>query len=544
MSLSAPGVGSGLDVKAMVEALVKAEITPIQVRQDKRLLSVNTELSAVGQLKSTLATLQTTLTKLSDIKQFYNMKFSVSDTDYFSTTVSPQAVKGTYQLEVKQLAQQHTLASDYLTNTGSGTLTIDFGTYENNNTTFTPNASATSVSVTIAPGSDSLVAVRDAINNKNAGVTASIVKDSQGSRLTIASSKTGENYAMKISGDITALNYDATAPSNVMSETIAAQDSIVKINGLTLKQNTNQLEEAIAGVTINLKKAAGTNETKIITLTVDDNKEQLTGLINDFIKQYNDSMTFLTNLTGYNPETKQSGVFQGDPQFRSLKLNLNKWATSPLATNSPIKSLADLGIVTNKQTGLLEVKQDQYKKALDNNYANIGALFAKTASATDSDIRVKSVGANVKAGSYNVELSQFTPGVSMSGTIGGASATSPDGLVLTGSGELGGLSINVLSGTAGSRGQITVNDGIAVQMNSFLDNYMKTKGDLDQRATQLDRQMKMLGRDQEALDLRSKKIEARYLAQFTALDTLISSLQNTSGFLTQQLANLPQFKSK
>jgi flagellar hook-associated protein 2 len=206
--------------------------------------------------------------------------------------------------------------------------------------------------------------------------------------------------------------------------------------------------------------------------------------------------------------------------------------------------LADLGIVTNKQTGLLEVKQDQYKKALDNNYANIGALFAKTASATDSDIRVKSVGANVKAGSYNVELSQFTPGVSMSGTIGGASATSPDGLVLTGSGELGGLSINVLSGTAGSRGQITVNDGIAVQMNSFLDNYMKTKGDLDQRATQLDRQMKMLGRDQEALDLRSKKIEARYLAQFTALDTLISSLQNTSGFLTQQLANLPQFKSK
>lgn len=95
MSLSAPGVGSGLDVKAMVEALVKAEITPIQVRQDKRLLSVNTELSAVGQLKSTLATLQTTLTKLSDIKQFYNMKFSVSDADYFSTTASPQAAKGT-----------------------------------------------------------------------------------------------------------------------------------------------------------------------------------------------------------------------------------------------------------------------------------------------------------------------------------------------------------------------------------------------------------------------------------------------------------------
>lgn len=543
MSLSALGVGSGLNLKDMVDALVKAEITPMQARQDKRLLSTNTELSAVGQLKSTLATLQTTLAKLSDFKQFYNMKFSVSDSDYFSTTVSPQAVKGSYQVEVKQLAQQHTLASNYIANTGSGTMTIDFGTYENN-TTFTPNASAASVSVTIAPGSDSLVAVRDAINNKNAGVTASIVTDNQGSRLTIASSKTGENYAMRISGDITSLNYDATSTSNALTQTIAAQNSIVKINGLQLEQSTNQLDQAIAGVTLNLKKAEGVGETKIISLTVDDNKDQLTGLINDFIKQYNDSMTFLTNLTGFNQETKQSGVFQGDPQFRSLKLSLNKWATSPLSTNNPLKSLSDLGIITNKQTGLLEVKQDQYKKALDNNYANIGALFAKTATASDSDIRVKSVGTNVKAGSYDVELSQFTPGVSMSGTIGGVSASSPDGLTLTGSGDFGGLSINVLSGTTGNRGKITVNDGIAVQMNSFLDNYMKTKGDLDQRADQLNKQMKMLGQAQEALDARSKKIEARYTAQFTALDTLIAGLQKTSGFLTQQLANLPQFKSK
>lgn len=541
MSLSAPGVGSGLDVKAMVDALVKAEITPTQIRQDKRLLGVNTELSAVGQLKSTLANLQTSLTKLSDLTQFYNMKYSISDPDYFTATITPQTAKGTYQIEVEKLAQQHTLASNYLTNTGSGSLTIDFGTYNSDKTNFTPNTSAAAITINIAPGSDSLIAVRDAINNTNSGVTASIVKDSQGSRLTITSSKTGENYAMRISGDITALNYDPTVAVNSLTETIAAQDSTVKINGLTLTQGTNQLEDAIAGMTLNLKKA---DENKVITLTVDDNKEQLTGLINEFIKQYNEAITFLTNLTGYNSETKQSGVFQGDPQFRSLKLSLNKWATSPLSNNSPIKSLADLGIITNKKTGLLEVKQDQYKKALDSNYKDIGALFAKTATTTDSDVRIKSVGANVKAGTYTIMLTQFTPGVSMSGTIGEASASSADGITLTGSGDLGGLSVNILSGGTGNRGQVTVNDGIAVQMNSLLDNYMKTKGDLDQRATQLNNQLKMLGKAQEALDARSKSIEARYLRQFTALDTLIAGLQNTSGFLTQQLANLPQFKTK
>lgn len=541
MSLSSPGVGSGLDVKTLVDALVKAEITPAQARHDKKITSVSTELSAIGQLKSVLSNLQTSLAKLSDLSQFYNMKYLMSDQDYFSTSITPQAAKGSYQIEVQKLAQQQSLASNYMTNTGSGTLTITFGTYNGDKTTFTPNASATPASIIIAPGSDSLIAVRDAINNSNSGVTAGIVQDSLGSRLAITSSKTGENYAMKISGGVSSLNYDPTTGINSLTETVNAQNSIVKVNGITLNQSTNQLQEAISGVTLNLKKA---EIGKTITLTVDDNKDQLTSLVNDFVKQYNDSMTFLTNLTGFNSETKQGGIFQGDPQFRNLKQNLNKWATSPMTNgSSPIKSLADLGIISNKQ-GLLEIKQEKYKKALENNYKDIGALFAKTATASDPNIRIKSVNTKVKAGSYDVNLTEFTPGVSMSGTIGSLSATSSDGIALNGSGVLGGLSINILSGSTGSRGTITVNDGIAVQMNSFLDTYMNSKGDLNLRTDQLNKQVKQLDKSQEVIDIRSESIQKRYLRQFTSLDTLLSQMQSTSGFLTQQLANLPKLNSK
>lgn len=541
MSLSSPGVGSGLDVKTLVDALVKAEITPAQARHDKQINSVSTELSAIGQLKSVLSNLQTSLAKLSDLSQFYNMKYLMSDQDYFSTSITPQAVKGSYQIEVQKLAQQQSLASNYLTNTGSGNLTITFGTYNSDKTAFTPNISATPASITIAPGSDSLIAVRDAINNSNSGVTAGIVQDSLGSRLALTSTKTGENYAMKISGDISSLNYDPTTGVNSLTETVTAQNSIVKINGITLNQSTNQLQEAISGVTLNLKKA---EIGKTITLTVDDNKDQLTSLMNDFVKQYNDSMTFLTNLTGFNSETKQGGIFQGDPQFRNLKQNLNKWATSPIANgNSSVKSLADLGIISNKQ-GLLEINQVKYKKTLENNYKDIGALFAKTATASDPNIRIKSVNTKVKAGSYDVNLTEFTPGVSMSGTIGSLSATSADGLTLNGSGGLGGLSINILSGSTGSRGTVTVNDGIAVQMNSFLDTYMSSKGDLNMRTDQLNKQVKQLDKSQQAIDIRSESIQKRYLRQFTALDGLLTQMQSTSGFLTQQLANLPKLNSK
>jgi flagellar hook-associated protein 2 len=40
------------------------------------------------------------------------------------------------------------------------------------------------------------------------------------------------------------------------------------------------------------------------------------------------------------------------------------------------------------------------------------------------------------------------------------------------------------------------------------------------------------------LEFRLSTIEKRYRAQFTALDTLVSSLQTTGSYLSQQLASL------
>jgi flagellar hook-associated protein 2 len=308
------------------------------------------------------------------------------------------------------------------------------------------------------------------------------------------------------------------------------------LNGLLLNQSTNQLQNAISGTTMNLTKA---EKGKIISLTIDDNKDQLTNSVNDFVKKYNDSMTFLTKLTGYNSDTKERGIYQSDPQFRNLKLNLNKWATSPINNNSAIRGLVDLGIKTNKQ-GLLELNQDKFNSALSNHYADIGALFAKSATATDSNIRINPLTNRVKAGTYNVDLTQYTPGVSMTGTIGSSAATtSSDGITLYGSGDLSSLSIQVLAGSSGPRGQISVTDGIAVQMNQLLDSYMSSQGDLNQRSDQLNQQLTQLTKSQAEINTRSTNVEARYLKQFNSLDLLLSKMQATSASLTNLLNKLP-----
>ncbi|HHF7343974.1 TPA: flagellar filament capping protein FliD [Legionella feeleii] len=550
--LTSSGVGSGLDVKGIVDALVQADITPTKNRLDKQEASITTQLSALGQIKSALSNLQTSMIKLSNINQFYALKSSVSDTSILSASVNNDASAGQYQIEVQTIATKQNLASSSYINSsstvGNGSITIDFGTYSNSNTVFTANPDKQSVTINVAPGQDSLSAIRDAINNSGSGVQANIVKDSSGYRLTLSSPETGQSLAMRISvidndgtnnnsTGLSALAFDPTIGNNSLIQTTVAKDSQVSINGLLLTQSSNQLKNAIEGVTIDLKKAQpGT----LVDLTIANNDSQLTNAVNEFIKQYNDTMTTINSLTSYNAETKKGGTLQADSGVRTLKLNLSKILGEPVAkSGSTVLTLADIGIKTNKQ-GLLEMDSDKFNTAVTNNYDAIAALFAKTATATDTNIRIKSVGNGVKTGLYNLVINSFVPGTSLSGTIGGVNATSSDGLTLKGTSSFQGLSVEVLAGSTGARGQIEITDGLAVKLNNLLTNYLGDTGDLSTKTEQLNGRLGDIDSQRAQLTTKASTLSNRYTKQFTALDALLVKMQSTSDFLTQQLANLPQ----
>lgn len=544
MGLSTPGIGSGLDIKGMVEGLVKADLMPLQLKHDKKLNSVTMELSAFGQLKSAISSFQTTLNTLSLASKFNKMNCLLSEPGYISASLTGQADEGIYQLQVQQLAQSQSLASGYFANSstsvGSGSITINFGTYSNSNTTFTPNAAVSPLTLNINAGNDSLTAVRDAINAANGGVTASIVQDSLGSRLTLTSTETGENYAMQITGSLTSLNYDPTTNNTALTQTMAAQNCLVKINGLVLNESSNQIENALAGINLDVQQA---DPSKTITLTVKKDVDHVKGLINDFVKKYNDFMKFLTNLTGFDMETRKKGILQGDNKLRELKTNLYNLATTPLTATGPIQSLADLGITSDKH-GLLEIDSEMLEKVIDNNYPYIANLFAKKISATDPNIKINSLDTEVASGAYDVILSEYTPGVSMSGTIGGILANSTDGITLNGTGDFSSLSIDVLSGLVGARGQIIVSDGLASLIDDYLDSLMDDDGEIEERIDRLNTQAKQLDEMQEQINDRSVALEKRYYKQWNAVDLLIAQMQNTSNTLTQILSNLPKLKTK
>ncbi len=131
-----------------------------------------------------------------------------------------------------------------------------------------------------------------------------------------------------------------------------------------------------------------------------------------------------------------------------------------------------------------------------------------------------------------------TTGVDVAGTIGGVAATG-NGQYLTGTGDAAGLKALILGGTTGNRGTLSFSRGVADQLNTMLDSLLATDGLLSNRTDTLNSQISDIGDQRTKLASHLADLQARYLKQFTALDTLLSQMQQTSTYLANQLSALP-----
>jgi len=150
---------------------------------------------------------------------------------------------------------------------------------------------------------------------------------------------------------------------------------------------------------------------------------------------------------------------------------------------------------------------------------------------------VKVVGGNAKSDLFGTATS--TDGVDVAGTLGGVTATG-SGKKLTAQG----ITLEIDGGSLGARGDVRYAKGFASQLSDMAKALLSDDGLLDGRVDGLNRSIKDLEKRQEDLKARLELTEKRYRAQFTALDTMMSSMQQTSTYLAQQLANLPGSSSK
>lgn len=139
------------------------------------------------------------------------------------------------------------------------------------------------------------------------------------------------------------------------------------------------------------------------------------------------------------------------------------------------------------------------------------------------------------------DLPTYTTGQDAAGKIDGVVATGSGQSLTAGTGNAKGLTINITGGTAGpdmSRGTVSFARGYAYELNTQVTRMLDSKNLVDSRMSGISASITKIGKDREQVNLHLAAIEKRYKTQFTALDGMLNGMNQTSNFLTQQLANL------
>lgn len=169
-----------------------------------------------------------------------------------------------------------------------------------------------------------------------------------------------------------------------------------------------------------------------------------------------------------------------------------------------------------------------------------GGAFTLTSSTYGSSSAIAVTGGNGLANLLGTPTQSF--GVDVAGTINGQFAAG-SGQSLTGSGNTDGLKILVSGGALGARGNVSFSQGYAYTLNSLATSVLASDGSLSTRTTGITNSINSIGKQRDALTARLVGIEARYRAQFTNLDSMLSSMNQTSTYLTQQLNALQSLKA-
>ena len=433
------GVGSGLDIASIVDKLVTVASAPLTALQTQE-TAYNTKLSAFGQVSSALSTFQSTIAPLTTTAAFQSFAASVGDSTIASVSIdstkSSALTAGSHTLTVSQLADSQRTASSAFTDTtsavGTGSITIATGTWNSGYSTFTPNGTVGSKTITIDSTNNSLAGIRDAINAAGAGVTASIVNDGTGSRLVLNGSATGAANGFKITtSDSDGNNLDASGLSQIAFDPTAsggtpqtthlsnAVNANFTIDGLAISKPSNTVSDAIAGLTIGLTKV----DTTGTTFAISRDTSAATTAITNFVSAYNTIESGISTLTAYNATSNTAGTLNGDSTTRLISTRLQSLIATVVPTGGSITNLNDLGI-TFGSDGQLKLNTTKLASALASDPNSVSKVFAKTGTVADSLVGYTSATDKTQAGSHALVVSQLAT----QGTLTGSAAA---GLTIT-----------------------------------------------------------------------------------------------------------------
>jgi len=358
--LTALGAGSGIDTSSLVSSLVSATRDPKESAITSR-QSLNT--SRISALASAISSLDTFADALTEVLSGadYTGTASSNDTSIASVTLlsggSPAGLPA--QLTVDQLATARVLSSS-TTSGATGSSAVGTGSF-----TIT-NAAGEATTITIDSTNNSYAGLASAINAAGAGVTARVVTDANGTRLVFKGETGAANdFSISTTADdsgsvLAGLGWNG-ADSATMTSSSAPQNAKITLDGVAYEYASNTIDDAIEYLRIDLNKAsAGAT----VTLSMTQPTAGLSDLLQEFVDAYNTLTNALNTATATGTDSSTAGVLNGVSGVRDMKRQLAAITSTELSSTGTYKTLADIGVTTNRD-GTLSLDSDILAKAME-----------------------------------------------------------------------------------------------------------------------------------------------------------------------------------
>jgi flagellar hook-associated protein 2 len=472
-AITSIGVGSGLDLESLVTNIITAERTPTETRLNIQEAEVQASISAFGNLKSTLSAFQSSLANLKDTTFYSGRKGTSGDSTSFTATADTTAQVASYQIAVLALAQESKVSTN--------------GSFANPDATVGAGTltigfdGGSSFNVTLE-ATDTLTSIRDAINNdtSNVGVTASLLTIDAGmgdgstiTELVLTSNTTGDANQI----DITV---DDTGDGN---DTDNAGLSRFYFDGSNPGAAGNQMQN--------------TKEAQDASITVDG----FTAL--------SATNVFSNVITGVSITALKQDADPVSPTPAALAIELDTSTVEQQITTFAA-TYNELIIVFNTLTDYDETTETR-------------GILGNDSSARFIESQLRRVmNDRVTDASFDFDsLSYLGFETNNNGTIN--------------------LDTDMLSTAVSTQFDklstlFTGDNGIAGKLDSLLTSILQSGGTIATKENILSGEIKFIEEERIDLGLRLEKIEGRFRLQFAALDILVSQLNQTSDFLSQQLA--------
>lgn len=371
MSVQLTGLG-GFDSSGVIDQLVSIASKPLgDIDRQKGL--VDSASLTMSSFSSKLTALKTAAAALSETSGF-SAKAATSSDGAVVASVGGAPATGSYTVEVTQLARAQKSRSDAQASATAalgqdGDLTIRIG-----------GGDPITVSVV---ATDSLSDIAAKISQSGARVSATVLDAGGSYRLSIQGLDTGAASAFTIeeSGSV---SLGFAAPSSVIE---TAQDAKLTVDGLSVTRSTNQITEAIPGLTLALTKTTSGP----VTVSVSDDSAAVKKKLEAFVSAYNDVVNAGHAAAGYGSTKASNAVLAADVGIRRALDRISSLVSGAVPNAAPaFGSLGSVGVSLTRD-GTLSFDAAKFDAALGKDSGAVRRLFV-TDAATGATGVMKTLG--------------------------------------------------------------------------------------------------------------------------------------------------------